>query len=333
MEFIKEFIFDSTFQDYHASTLLECSEEGQFLAACFSGSCEGKDDVGILLAKRQSPGHWVHQHWKVAETPHWNPVLFRLPDSRIACYFKVGAQVNTWRTMVRYSCDEGETWSDAVELVPGDATGGRGPAKNKPIRLADGTILAPASTEIDGHWKAYADISPDGGNTWTASAFMPMQAITVPDPRGICSMLGVIQPSFWQDSEGIVHAVLRSNNSWIYHTESSDQGQTWSEIAPTSIPNNNSGVDCVRRDDGTIWLLCNPVAGDWAARNILAIYSSADNGRTWNQCHLLEQEPLPESPDVPAPEFSYPAVIATRRQLLAATYTFNRKNIAFILEK
>ena len=50
------------------------------------------------------------------------------------------------------STDNGVTWSGPQELVPGDVSGGRGPVRNKPLRLASGRILAGASTE-HGIWK------------------------------------------------------------------------------------------------------------------------------------------------------------------------------------
>ena len=44
---------------------------------------------------------------------------------------------------MRTSTDAGQTWSEASRLPDGIL----GPIKNKPVRLADGTIISPSSTE------------------------------------------------------------------------------------------------------------------------------------------------------------------------------------------
>ena len=83
----------------------------------------------------------------------WNPVLFRKEDGKIILFYKVGKLISEWVTWYMESEDEGHTFSEPQELVPGDI-GGRGPVKNKPIRLSDGTVLAPGSLEGE-LWDGY----------------------------------------------------------------------------------------------------------------------------------------------------------------------------------
>ena len=87
-------------------------------------------------------------------------------------------------------------WGHLVEpkeTVKNDK-GGRGPVKNKPIVLSDGTWLAPASLEgpMPGQkrkqWRAFADISIDLGKTWKPSS------IILPSENGY----GNIQPTVWE---------------------------------------------------------------------------------------------------------------------------------------
>ena len=64
-----------------------------------------------------------------------------------------------WRARRR---DGGRTWSDAQRLPDGVL----GPIKNKPVRLADGTILSPSSTESTDKpslWRVHFERSTDGG--------------------------------------------------------------------------------------------------------------------------------------------------------------------------
>jgi predicted neuraminidase len=89
--------------------------------------------------------------WRRGGEPHWNPVLFHDQErSRVLLYFKVGWTIKKWETFVTESTDDGRTWSEPVELVPGDH-GGRGPVKNKLIVLADGDSLAHANGKGGGY--------------------------------------------------------------------------------------------------------------------------------------------------------------------------------------
>lgn len=108
---------------------------------------ESADDVDILTSVR-SEGGWSEPVRVSADRniPHWNPVLFRRADGKIMLFFKVGKKIPMWKTYFSLS-DNGVDWSKPAELVPGDIGGGRGPVKNKPIRLRSGRVIAPASTK------------------------------------------------------------------------------------------------------------------------------------------------------------------------------------------
>lgn len=49
----------------------------------------------------------------------------------------------------------------------------------------------------------------------------------------------------------------------------------------TSLPNNNSGIDLVSMQDGTLILALNPVNGNWGKRYPLSLIASRDNGESW----------------------------------------------------
>ncbi len=159
-------------------------------------------------------------------------------------FFKVGETIGEWETWYMVSSDDGNTWSQAQELVPGDK-GGRGPVRNKPIVLSDGTWLAPASDEKGGLWNAFVDRSEDQGRTWTATPFISMD-------RNVITGEGVIQPTLWESEPGKVHMLLRSSAGAICRSDSEDYGKTWSPVYRTNLPNNNSGIDLTRLDDGRL---------------------------------------------------------------------------------
>lgn len=284
----------------HASTVVE-APDGSLLTAWFGGTAEKDPDVGIWLA-RFADGRWnaASRVAKTSQIAHWNPVLFRDPKRGLFLFFKVGVDVPKWSTYWMASQD-GATWSEPKELVPGDV-GGRGPVKNKAIILSDGAWLAPASTEHKA-WKPFADRSEDGGLTWTRTAdFMDK---------------GGIQPTFWESSPGQVHALMRTTKCWIYRSDSQDGGRTWTKAEKTTLPNNNSGIDALRLDDGRVLLVYNPVGLDWGPRTPLSLAVSEDNGASWTNITHLENE---------KGEYSYPSIVRTAKGV-AIVYTWKRERV------
>jgi predicted neuraminidase len=240
-------------------------------------------------------------------------VLFNDGKGTVYLFFKVGKEIPSWETWVMASKDGGTTWSEAVELVKDD-NGGRGPVRNKPIILSDGTWLAGASHE-EGPWNVFVDRSTDGGKSWHATPYISL------DRTGFNGK-GVIQPTLWESAPGTVHILVRSTNGKIYRSDSNDYGVTWGAFYATDMPNNNSGIDLVKLADGTLVLAYNPVSGNWASRASLNLAVSFDNGLTWPQTIELEKD------DDPKAEYSYPAIIASGNRV-ALTYTWKRQRIVF----
>ncbi|MGM9568552.1 MAG: exo-alpha-sialidase [Phascolarctobacterium sp.] len=314
----------------HASTLVQL-RDGGLMCCWFGGSHEGEADVAIFGARRGAEGSWSApvQLADGAEA-NWNPVLFYRGDGVLLLFYKEGLQIASWRTMVMQSSDDGLSWSAPAELVAGDVSGGRGPVRNKPIRLKSGRVLAGGSTE-HGIWEAFADISDDEGATWRKSAPVAIADLqyragekTAESDIAVSAQSfygrGVIQPSLWQSADGGVHMLLRSSEGFVFRADSEDEGESWSAAYALSLPNNNSGLDLVRLDDGRLLLVCNPVAANWGMRSPLSLFVSEDDGFTWEKLLDLETEPG---------EFSYPAIIAQGDDVYIS-YTFDRKNIAVV---
>lgn len=316
----------------HASTVLEL-KDGSFLAAWFGGSWEKDPNVAIWTATRSKEGTWSYPRKvdDVIGVAQWNPVLFRLPNGNIMLFFKVGATIPEWQTYVRESDDEGKTWSERRELVPGDTSGGRGPVKNKPVLLSDGkTIVAPASKESEVEWDAFVDISRDNGTSWERSEFVPVrhagyniQEVDQPYEKHRLWGKGMIQPSLWEDEKGL-HMFCRTNGSWIFRSDSTDGGRSWSLAYDTGLANNNSGLDLVRMRDGVLVLCCNPVhnlPGYYKGpRTPLSLLYSEDDGDHWKKlCDLEDGQG----------DYCYPAIIQAQDGSLCITYTWRRERIVY----
>lgn len=293
----------------HASSL-EVLKDGRIFCVFFYGTREGASDVRIFGSFRSPDGIWSEAVPLSEEdgVAHWNPVLFRRKDGAIVLYYKVSQKISRWRTFCRISYDECETWSESFEMVPGDESGGRGPVRNKPIYLSDGSILAPGSTEKD-RWKCFFDRSFDEGVTWQRSEDL---CIPVPETRH-----GIIQPTLWESESGI-HALMRSTENRIYRTDSKD-GTHWTEPRATDLPNNNSAIDLAKLPDGRIFLVCNPTEGNMGPRTPLSLFESTDDGETFHlYSHLITM----------AGKYAYPCVVYENGNL-HISYTWNRRTIQY----
>ena len=304
----EEFIFtEAPFSSCHASTLAEV-EPGVIEAAWFGGTDEGNKDVGIWVSRCED-GHWSQpaQAAKESGVPCWNPVLFKTPNGPVLLFYKAGPSPREWSGLLKQSVDGGKIWSEA-ELLP---AGILGPIKNKPLLLADGTLVCGSSVESWRAWACWTELTKDNGKTW--NKFGPIE---VPGEHD-----GLIQPTLFLDRQGSLRMLCRSTKAIgkICTSISKDGGKSWSPAKPTELPNPNSGIDAVGLRDGRIVLIYNHTPN---ARHPLNVGVSEDGGETWKMVHTLEDQPG---------EYSYPAVIQTADGLVHTTYTWQRKRIKHVV--
>ena len=313
---VNEFIYETApYPSAHASTIVETASH-EIVAAWFGGTRERSPDVGIWVSRRTRNG-WTPSV-EVANGvqpdgtrhPTWNPVLFQPRSGPLMLFYKVGPSPESWWGMLRTSTDGGRTWSDARRLPDGIL----GPIKNKPVQLADGTIVAPTSTESESEpsrWQVHFERSSDGGKTWTATP-----------PLNDGMTIAAIQPSIlFRAKRGgdELLAVGRTRQDRIFSTSSDDGGRTWSALSLIdSLPNPNAGIDAVTLADGRQLLVYNPTT---RGRTPLAVAISRD-GRAWRKVLTLEDQPG---------EYSYPAVIQTSDGRVHVTYTWKRQRVKHVV--
>jgi predicted neuraminidase len=308
---VSEFIFNSApFASSHASTIVEL-RNGDLLAAWFGGSAEGRPDVAIWGSRRTSGG-WSTPVELVREpdVPTWNPVLFHSKDGRLWLYYKFGPTIPGWTAGRRWSDDEGRTWS-AVEHLP---AGILGPIKDKPLLLADGTIVSGSSVESYGSWAVWIERSIDNGGTWTK-----IGPLTVPrNSNAAGNPSGIIQPSIVDPGEKHLRLYARATEDIgrICVADSFDDGLSWTQPHPIDLPNPNSGIDAVRLRDGRVVLIYNHTT---SGRTPLNLAMSKD-GEHFRDFLTLESGPG---------EYSYPAIIQSKDGSIRLTYTWNRKKIRY----
>jgi predicted neuraminidase len=302
-----QFIYEKApFPSCHASTIAET--KSGLVAAWFGGTAEKNPDVEIWLSRRdgakwtapKSVANGIQPDGK--RYPTWNPVLFQPRQGPLLLFYKVGPSPSRWWGMMTTSSDGGKTWSEPQRL-PKDILG---PIKNKPVQLADGTLLCPSSTEDEG-WRIHMESTPDLGQTWTRTKALN-------DRRDFAA----IQPTILLHSDKRLQALCRSKQSKITEVWSDDGGKTWSEMKVTSLLNPSAGIDGVTLKDGRHLLVYNPTR---SARTPLYVGASND-GKDWKEAVVLENEPG---------EYSYPAIIQAADGLVHVTYTWKRERIKHVI--
>jgi predicted neuraminidase len=310
----EEFLYEkASFPSCHAATIAETP--AGLVASYFGGTKERDPDVEIYIS-RMVDGKWLAP-MSVADgvqkdgkrLPTWNPVLYQVPNGELLLFYKIGPKPSEWWGMMKTSKDNGKTWSEAIKL-PADAIG---PVKNKPILLSNGNLFAPSSREGNG-WKIHFEVTNDNGKTW--------RNIGPIEGNGI----NAIQPSILQHGNGKLQILARTQSRAIGESWSLDNGETWSPLAKTNLPNNNSGTDALTMKDGRHVLVYNHVLPPGVlakgARTPLNVSISKD-GKNWSAALILEDSPISQ--------YSYPAVIQTADGMLHFIYTWRREKIKHVV--
>jgi len=327
-----------TQRDNHASTLVEL-KGGDVLVAWFAGTKEGAPDVAIYSA-RLHQGVWSAQRElaRADKVACWNPVLFHTHDGRLWLYYKYGTKPSTWMGARKWSDDEGTTWS-AEEKLP---EGILGPIKDKPLILADGTIVSGSSVE-SGAWAAWVERSADNGKTWTKFGPITLpESADIPDAGAKAASaevqqataegevgtklyppskttIGIIQPAVvWMGGHHLrFYARGHTRAARIAVSDSMDDGKTWTQARLIDLPNPNSGIDAVRLKDGRYVLIFN---NSYNKRTPLNLAVSSD-GEHFKLFKTLEDGPG---------QYSYPAIVQAANGDLMMTYSWRRETIKFV---
>ena len=237
--------------------------------------------------------------------PCWNPVLFQAEEGPLLLFSKVGPSPKAWWGVLTTSSDGGRTWSPPQRLPDGIL----GPIKNKPVRLADGALLCPSSTEDHG-WRVHLERTADVGADLDQNGPAQRRHDRSPPFSLPCSSTPAIAS---RSSAG-------SRQGKIVESWSEDGGATWGPLAATALPNPEQRD---RRRHAQGW----PCA--------FLIYNHTRQGP-----QPLERRALRRRQDAgrPAPcwrtepgEYSYPAVIQTADGRVHVTYTWKRQRIRHVV--
>ena len=193
-----------------------------------------------------------------------------------------------------FSTNDGKSFTSPVPIPELDHLLG----KNKPLLLRNGNLLIPTSHEVE---KSSVFIEFD---TSSAQCVNRSKSLFLPN-KGFC-----IQPTIEYLEDGRIIALLRTKNSRIWKSYSSDEGRTFSEPEETAISHNHSGIDIARLSNRKYMLAYNNCGNDKRTPLNLALL---------DENLKIEKEAIIERGEG---EFSYPAVIKASDGKVHLVYTY-----------
>lgn len=280
----------------HAPALLEL-ENGDMLCAWFAGSFEGSKDISIVCARLKNGSTSWEEPIKVSndsERSEQNPSLFVGPDKAMWLVYTAqmdrmeGKDNMQFTSIIRCqkSFDNGYTWSEPELLFSREGSFCR-----QPIQVLENGrwifgnwVCTDSKLGLTGDPTVF-QISDDEGQTW--------KTVEMPNSNGR------VHANVVELENGHLIALMRSRFADnVYISESFDFGDSWSEPAPTVLPNNNSSISALKLESGRIAIAynptCTPVPTEGVAawpglRCPVAVALSEDGGKTWPMIRLMER--------------------------------------------
>ncbi len=193
--------------------------------------------------------------------------------------------------------------------------------KNKPIILGN-RLICGASTEAKG-WKFHVELYDLKTKEWKyVGPVESTEAVKTDDKK--MHPIDCIQPSILKLKDGRLKVLMRTHNGFLAQSYSSDNGETWTPVTLSDIPNNESGTDAVTLQDGRQILIYNnfqTIDGTKKGPRTPLSIAESDDGERWHHVLTLEDSPISQ--------YSYPAIIQGRDGKLHCVYTWRRQRIAY----
>ncbi len=140
----------------------------------------------------------------------------------------------------------------------------------------------------------------DPGRKWVGDR--DTSSMMISDDRGVTwrerpvpGSTGCVHMNVHALADGALLALYRSR--WadaVYASRSSDDGENWTEPAPTELPNNNSSIQYVPLADGRLALVYNHSSAADATDRRASLYDEIDDDGDVGAALAPEPEPDPE---------------------------------------
>jgi endonuclease/exonuclease/phosphatase family metal-dependent hydrolase len=222
--------------------------------------------------------------------------LLRLADGRIALFYALKQSLQDCRSLMRLSIDETPRFGPATECIT-DEVGYYVLNNDRVVQLDSGRLVMPVAQHYrpglekpDWAGLIMCYLSDDAGSTWRRS----QTVLNRPEP-GV-RRTTVQEPGVVQLRDGRLMMFCRTNAGSQYVAYSEDEGETWSQLQPSTLPSPLSPAT-IERIPWSGKLLCvwndhsgrHPFPG--GKRTPLCAAVSSDEGQTWTPSKILEADP------------------------------------------
>lgn len=273
-----------------------------FVYSHYTGT-SGNDNANAFLAGRYSSDKgktWTQEDVKIVDQEGDMNVmsvsLLRLKNGEIALFYLRKNSVTDCIPYIRISDDEAKTWSDPKPCIT-DKKGYFVLNNNRVIQLKNGRlVLAVAMHQSPGEIKSsavgriWSYFSDDNGRTWKSSQ-------EVPNPGSIVTQ----EPGMVELKNGNILMFIRTTSGVQYFSYSKDKGEMWSRVEPSNIQSPCSPALITRIPSTRDLLLVWNDNGVNQKRTPLNIAVSKDEGKTWSNNKILENDPKGS--------YCYPAIL------------------------
>lgn len=223
--------------------------------------------------------------------------LLRLADGRLALFYLQKNSQTDCRPLMRFSTDEGETWSEPRHVISDEDMGYYVMNNDRVIQLSSGRLIAPVAQHVgpgmpkrNNAAETLVYYSDDAGKSWKRSAYAAR-----PPKRNDKDVL-TQEPGVVELKDGRLMMWIRTNAGSQFVTYSSDQGKTWTQLEPSQMVSPISPATIERiPSTGDLLLIWNDHSNIpdslRGKRTPLSSAISKDDGKTWTHVKTLEDNP------------------------------------------
>lgn len=243
------------------------------------------DHAPAYLASRFSDDNgetWSNESKLVVENEGQQNVmsvsLLRLNNGEIAMFYLRKNSLADCMPMIRFSSDEGETWSEPQSCIT-DYTSYFILVNSRVIQLESGRLIMP----VYNGGRAMTYHSDNNGRDWVRGGI-------VDNPHGVVNQ----EPGVVELKDGRLMMIMRTEVASQYVAYSSDGGESWTASGPSNIISASQSPASVVTipSSGDLMLVWNhntssdPIQK--SNRTPLNVAISDDNGQSWKNMKTLE---------------------------------------------